>query len=110
VALVAGNHALYRTLLRDVAREHRHDAETIREALEGNDHARGQRMVHTLKGVLGAIGATEAHRAAAALDEALRQLADPAALAPLVDGLRQTMDPLLADLEAAFAEATPSRG
>lgn len=110
VALVAGNHALYRTLLRDVAREHRRDAETIREALEGNDHARAQRMVHTLKGVLGAIGATEAHRAAAALDEVLRQMADPAALAPLVEGLRQTMDPLLADLEAAFGEATPSRG
>jgi two-component system sensor histidine kinase/response regulator len=110
VALVAGNHLLYQTLLRDIAREHRHDVQTITQALEGSDRERAQRLVHTLKGVTGAIGAEEANGAAAALDEALRDGADPTRVRPLLDALRRTIDPLLADLDAAFGEAVLSRG
>jgi len=105
VRLVAGNHTLYRTLLRDVAREHRTDVETIARALAGEDRERAQRIVHTLKGVTGAIAAVDAHAAAAALDEALRSGAALDAVRPLVDALRETMAPLLADLDAVLAEA-----
>ncbi|MGA1359729.1 MAG: response regulator [Gemmatimonadaceae bacterium] len=105
VRLVAGNHALYRTLLRDVAREHRTDVETIARAIEGEDRERAQRIVHTLKGVTGAIAAVDAHGAATALDEALRRGDALDAVRPMVEGLRQAMEPLLADLDAVLAEA-----
>ena len=103
--LVAGNHALYRTLLRDVAREHRTDVETIARAIEGEDRERAQRLVHTLKGVTGAIAAVDAHGAATVLDEALRRGDALDAVRPMVEGLRQAMEPLLADLDAVLAEA-----
>jgi HPt (histidine-containing phosphotransfer) domain-containing protein len=102
VRLVAGNHAMYRRLLRDFAREHREDVSAIGTALALQDIERAERLAHTLKGVTGAIGAEAAYQAAADLDEALRQGLEPSDCRPLVEALRLAMEPLLADLHAVF--------
>jgi HPt (histidine-containing phosphotransfer) domain-containing protein len=69
---VAGNEALYRKLLLDFHREYAAAADRIRTALAESRSADVERLVHTLKGVAGNLGAMQLYQAAQDLDSALR--------------------------------------
>jgi signal transduction histidine kinase/CheY-like chemotaxis protein len=69
---VAGNEALYSKLLLDFHRDYATSADRIRAAIAEGRLADADRLVHTLKGVAGNIGAVDLHRAAQELDSALR--------------------------------------
>lgn len=68
---VAGNHTLYRCLLRDFYRDNRETAREIRESLAAGERERAQRLAHTLKGVAGNIGAQAVREAARELELAV---------------------------------------
>jgi two-component system sensor histidine kinase/response regulator len=96
---VAGNEALYRKLLLDFYRDYSSSTTLIRTALAESRVSEAERMVHTLKGVAGNIGAMSLHDAARNLDDALRQAkrvdADPlltiveSELRVVIDGLKE---------------------
>ncbi|MEO5363017.1 MAG: response regulator, partial [Magnetococcus sp. DMHC-8] len=56
----------------------------IRDALAGDDVATAERLAHTVKGVAGAIGATALAEQAGRLESAIRELAGPAQIEPLL--------------------------
>ncbi|HBO44522.1 MAG TPA: diguanylate cyclase, partial [Planctomycetaceae bacterium] len=70
---VAGNEALHRKLLLDFHRDFAASVDSLRTAINESRTADAERQAHTLKGVAGAIGAMDLHRAADELDSALRQ-------------------------------------
>jgi two-component system sensor histidine kinase/response regulator len=69
---VAGNETLYHKLLLDFHRDYATSVDRIRAAISENQLADAECLVHTLKGVSGAIGAGDLHRATNELDSALR--------------------------------------
>ena len=82
---VAGNRALYLRLLARFVESQRACADEIRQALEGGDPALARRLVHTIKGTAGNLGASALFDAAAAFESVVREdpgaaLADPLAL------------------------------
>jgi len=74
---VAGNQALYRRLLRQFVEHHGHSATEAADALARQDHPTAQRIAHSVKGVAGNIGLLRLAPAAARLEQALQQGADP---------------------------------
>jgi len=70
---VGGNRKLYRKLLTDFSRDHREDMDAIRQALGQDDARTAQRIVHTLKGVSGSIGALNLYHKVKSLDSALKR-------------------------------------
>ncbi|MDY0268040.1 response regulator [Trichloromonas sp.] len=68
---VAGKRRLYRTLLHDFYRDNRTIAEKIRETLNAGERMTAQRLIHTLKGVAGNIGAKGVSEAARELELAV---------------------------------------
>lgn len=73
LARVRGNRKLYRSLLIKFKRNFKDTAEEIRSLLKGNgDLVESQRLVHTVKGVAGNIGATQLELAAAKLEQVLK--------------------------------------
>ena len=74
---VAGNQALYRRLLRQFIEHHGHSATEAADALTRQDHPTAQRIAHSVKGVAGNIGLLRLAPAAARLEQALQQGADP---------------------------------
>ena len=94
---VAGNRALYVSLLRQFAERQADAARRLAAALAAGDRAHAERIAHTLKGVAGNIGLEALQESAAALETALRSGASAdaavaaldAALAKAVAALRQ---------------------
>jgi HPt (histidine-containing phosphotransfer) domain-containing protein len=70
---LGGNTVALRQILLNFLHDHHDDAQNIRRALETGDLPLAKRIVHTLKGIAGSIGATEVQPAATALDTALAQ-------------------------------------
>ena len=107
---VGGNRKLFEKLLREFYQDYRNAVTTIREDLGSGDLERGSRMIHTVKGVAGSLGANDLQQAANDLEAAIsmgRTAAfDPmpdrfdAALAFVLEGLA----PLLADGHAQTPE------
>jgi len=56
---VEGNQELLLTLLKNIYSDHRHDLEKFRSYQENKQNRDAQRLLHTLKGIAGTIGATE---------------------------------------------------
>jgi len=81
---VAGNRRLYRDLLEQFAVKQGDAATQISAALENGDLKLAERIAHTVKGVAGNIGITEAQSVAQKLEDALR-CAEGKALALLVE-------------------------
>ena len=73
IAQVGGNARLYRKLLMDFLRSHRHSAEDLDRYLAQGDLERSARLLHTLKGVAANVGATRLAETAERLDESLEQ-------------------------------------
>jgi PAS domain S-box-containing protein len=70
---VDGNQKLYRKLLAKFRRNYNSVADDIRNALEKNNQETATRLVHTVKGLAGNLGANDLHRAAVDLETALRK-------------------------------------
>ena len=70
---VAGNQALYRSLLIKFHRNQAASAKEISTALADNDYEAAKKLTHTLKGVAGNIGAAEIFDAAQELENAIKE-------------------------------------
>jgi polar amino acid transport system substrate-binding protein len=68
-----GNQSLYIDLLSKFHRDYADATSQIKRALENREHELVQRLVHTVKGISGSIGALELANAAAELETAIRQ-------------------------------------
>ena len=79
---VMGNRELYARMLRRFRSDYQQGALPIRTALSDNHRDLAHRLVHTLKGASGMIGAQRLHARASALEEAIRTDAT---------GLRETL-------------------
>ena len=108
---VAGNALAYASLLRRFRDGQGGRTEELRTAMRAGDIPTAQRLAHTLKGVAGTLGAERVQRAAASLEDALRDGAPPeegeARLAVLEAALRPLIAALAQALPAEAAAALP---
>ncbi len=100
----ADNRALYTSLLQRFLASSADTARELRQAIEGADFATAERAAHTLKGVGANLGAAHCSHLSGELEQALRQRAPVAALAPLLAALEQHLQGLL----TAIAQALPA--
>jgi HPt (histidine-containing phosphotransfer) domain-containing protein len=103
---VAGNNRLYAKLLRQFASQQADAVGQIRVALAANDVESATRLAHTLKGVAGNLGAVEVHDAAATVETMLRAGSPAHTTGKALEQLAGVLDPLLAQLRAAFETST----
>jgi HPt (histidine-containing phosphotransfer) domain-containing protein len=68
-----GNRAFLARLLRDFAHEHADDAQVAQDCLDQDDREGAARVVHTLKGLAGTLGARDLRAGAAWLEKLLQQ-------------------------------------
>ena len=101
---VAGNRKLYLKLLRQFANQQGTAPAQIAEALARNDAPLAERLAHTVKGVAGNLGARGVQQIAARLEKALAAKTSSAALAPVLDEFRATLDDFAARLRAALPQ------
>ena len=106
LARLGGNRKLYRKLLRQFVDEQRTVPDGIGSALAEGNLDLAQRLAHTLKGVAGNIGASAVHNTAGLVEKAMRDHAEPAALAEARAQLAAALQPLVSDLQAALSCAT----
>lgn len=104
-----GDHALYRQILRRFRQRYQDSAEQARTELLGGDTATAQRIVHTLKGAAGMIGAEQIYRMSVVLEPMFAGPPAPCigALAQLEQALRSLMAAIDTELDAAEAPAAP---
>lgn len=90
---VMGNRELYRRMLRRFRNDYSQGALPVREALAANDRALAHRIVHTLKGATGMLGAHRLMERAAQLEEVLRTGSggEREALASLITEFEKTL-------------------
>ena len=74
---LGGNQKLYRKLLIKFRKNHQNDLKMIRRALDLGDLETAERMVHTIKGVAGNIGAQEVYTASAAFEGLTLEYVEP---------------------------------
>jgi hypothetical protein len=67
----------------------------LRAALALEDRETATRLAHTTRGVSGNIGATSVQQLAEGLELAIKTGQSPAEVAPLLDALQQSLDPLV---------------
>ena len=97
---VMGNRDLYSRMLRRFRNDYQNGVLPIRTALAGDDKLLAHRLVHTIKGASGMIGAHRLHRRACELEQAIRTDAPDqremlSTLAPEFDRVLQLLDVLL---------------
>lgn len=102
-----GDHALYRQILRRFRQRYHDSAEQARTELLGGDTATAQRIVHTLKGAAGMIGAEQIYRMSVVLEPMFDGPPAPCigALSQLEQALRSLMAAIDTELDAAEAPA-----
>lgn len=103
VARLMGDAALFARVLARFRKEYRNTTAVIRGAIEAGNVQLAQRLAHTLKGAAGMIEALPLQAQAQALEQALRQGADPAL--PLAR-LERALDEVMRELDAL--EGAPS--
>ena len=101
-----GDRPLYLDLLRRLLDGERDTTADIHAALAGQDDDSALRMAHTLKGLLGTVGAGAAMARAADLEQALRDGATAEQLEARLRELEQRVTPLLDALAEQLAPAT----
>lgn len=99
-----GDQALYLQILRRFHQRYAGSAIQLRAALAGGDSAGAVRIVHTLKGAAGMLGAQQLQQAAAQLEAASCALP----LAPLEQALRRLLGEIDQLLSAADEPAAPA--
>ncbi|MHB8866142.1 MAG: Hpt domain-containing protein, partial [Pirellulaceae bacterium] len=105
---VAGNEALYHKLLLDFHRNYADTVDRVRTALAESQSTDAERLVHTLKGVAGNIGAMDLHRAAEELDSALR-LSDSVKAGTLLPDVECELSIVIKGLEPLAQHAKAKR-
>ncbi|MDP1527195.1 MAG: response regulator [Rhodocyclaceae bacterium] len=98
---VLGKTDRYIAMLRGFVESQAGAVTEIRQALEAQDAKTAQRLAHTLKGLAGNIGSAELQQAAKAVEDALREGHEAAAL---IDGLMTMLDRQVAAIAAALPE------
>ncbi|HEX6707797.1 MAG TPA: response regulator [Albitalea sp.] len=95
LARLSGRHALLLSVLRMFAGEHVGDAQAMETAWRRGEHDTLGRLLHSLKGSAGNIGATSVADAAAAVETALAEGASAARVEALLAALTERLDGLL---------------
>ncbi|MBF0449046.1 MAG: response regulator [Magnetococcales bacterium] len=104
---VAGNQKLLHKLLVEFLGDYRDTIPTLQSALKA-DLLLAQRIVHTLKGVAGSIGAASLQSASLALEMAIKEEKSEA-FDSLVSAVEQTLTPLLQGLETLIRRNETAR-
>jgi polar amino acid transport system substrate-binding protein len=94
---VSGNKKLYCKLLKDFNQSHRDDVTRVRDALINGKIDEAERVVHTLKGLAGSLGAQDLHLIAKQLDNSLKSPEKDGSLS-LLASLETIAAPLFAQL------------
>ncbi|MBF0124581.1 MAG: response regulator [Magnetococcales bacterium] len=97
-----GDKALYRRVLANFWRDQSGTAEQLQRLLSQGEIVPAQRLVHTLKGLAGTLGALSLEQAARSLEEELQQQGRPIA-ATVLQRLTDELTPLLDALAKYFA-------
>jgi HPt (histidine-containing phosphotransfer) domain-containing protein len=98
-----GKKPLYLAMLRRYMSGQQDAAADIRRAIGAGDLASAERLAHTTKAVSGNVGAVIVQERAACVEAALREHAQPASVAPMVDALEEALSPLIERLSSHFA-------
>lgn len=98
---LGGNQKLYRKLLLQFHKNHQNDIKTIRQDLDLGDIETAGRMIHTIKGAAGNIGAQEVYTASAAF-EAMTEDLTLEHVGPLLGQLEKSLELVFASI--AFLE------
>jgi HPt (histidine-containing phosphotransfer) domain-containing protein len=104
---VAGNRRLYRDLLGQFVAKQANAAAQISAALESEDLKLAERIAHTVKGVAGNLGITQAQSAAQQLEKAIREGQN--SVAALLGAFATVLDTQVHAIDQALRESTPSR-
>ncbi len=101
---VRGNVKLYVKILRQFAEQQGAAVDEVAEALKAGDHARAERVAHTLKGVAANIGATGVQGVAAELERGIRDRADAVTIEAVSNRVRTALAPLVSEIRGALTE------
>ncbi|MBF0459940.1 MAG: response regulator [Magnetococcales bacterium] len=93
---LAGNRLLYEKLLHQLYEDHAQDAARIAQAWAEQDHARAERLAHTLKSIAGQLGAHALHLAARNLEEGIAQ--ESGQIESLMQGFADTLAEVISAL------------
>ncbi len=104
LARVGGNQELYLKLLRRFVEQQADAASQISAQLSAGDHATAERGAHTVKGVAGNLGAKPVQAAAAELEKAIRERAQPARIETARQQFAENLGALLERLRPALGE------
>jgi putative two-component system response regulator len=102
-----GNLEVYRRLLEEFRAGQAAVPARIRAALKAGEPAEAERLTHTVKGLLGTLGAGALQAWAGGLEEAIRRGCPPEALDSLVDGLEVRTAQLVGQLGLWLGQAAP---
>ena len=91
---VGGNRKLFLRLIREFYQDYHSVISTIRTELEQDNRDKLQSLLHTLKGVTGALGATELHLAIQALETVVEENQSES-YGPLLAQIEQLLTPML---------------
>ena len=105
---LAGKKALYLSALRRFAQSQQDTAQQIARALD-DDPESARRLVHTLKGLAGTVGASPLQEAVSQLELAMRNRASALVQHAALDLVASTLAALITDLQAALAEPATVR-
>ena len=101
---VMGKKTLYLSLLRRFVNGQQTALQPIAQALDTGDTATAERLVHTLKGLAGNIGASPLQAAMEKVETALREQAPPTTVRALLAPAANLLATLLAELQAQLPE------
>ena len=104
LARVGNNRGLFLRILESLQRDHADELVRITVAIQGGDVAGASRAAHTLKGIMGTIGAAELWRQFGLLEASLMR-EDLVAASSQLAAMGPAFDALLAPLAAAAAPA-----
>ena len=99
---MGGSSALYQNVLRKFARNQKGALQNFIQAINNGERGSAERIVHTLKGVCGSIGAQELARLALLLENSAKQGDTLEAMQPILDQATIQLEALIQALEQAF--------
>ncbi|MBF0103149.1 MAG: response regulator, partial [Desulfobacterales bacterium] len=100
---IGGNRSLYIDILKEFLTEYRDVSQHIQAAIDKQEWTTAERLVHTLKGVSGNIGAQDLFLRTQQVESMIKQ-ADKNASEPLLHQLTQEMSRVISSLEEWFAK------
>ncbi|MBF0125030.1 MAG: response regulator, partial [Magnetococcales bacterium] len=103
---VGNNRPLFIKLLQEFRHDYLDVATTIQTALEQGEQEQALRLVHTVKGIAGSLGAIELHHLVRDLETAIKE-GQQAAYTPLLQQFEQALPPIFQGI-AALKEPPPS--